>query len=176
MMRGLTSICFAALAAGVMATTPLTEVSLDNGTGDASGISGVWRTTKAGAIFELRPMAGHSDSYDVVLVDGADYRICSGTVVGTMHATAKDGVYDASFVSDPASTGKMSLKGKQRCMVTFDDNNLRCTFSPYGRGKRLALYRLVPYLFRVAVVDDSRRQPDIHGAVRIDVTSQPVSL
>lgn len=164
-----------AIALAATAAPPLKVVELGK---DAEHIDacGIWETTASGSVLEFSRLPGARDAYSVAIVESADYRLEPGTPVGTLTATAVPGTYDAEFTTDPAG-GNRSLKSKkQHFIVEFDPLMRSCTFKAYRKGKRVNLRRLLPYLFRVAVIDRSERPEGIDGAVRIDTNPSPVIL
>ena len=137
---------------------------------------GVWETTASGSVLRFSRRAGARDAYTVAVIESSDYRIAPGTVIGSLTATAVPLCYDAEFISHPAESS-VSLKGKkQNFIVEFDSRMRSCTFKAYRRGKRVSLRRLLPYLFRIAVIESDNRPEGIDGAVRIDTTPSPVVL
>jgi len=174
-MRLTAIIACATLALSAAAVPPLNMVELGN---DAETIDacGVWETTASGSVLQLSRLPGARDAYTVAVIESSDFRIAPGTVIGTMTATAVPGCYDAEFISDPAGHSAKFRNKKQNFIVEFDRLMRSCTFKAYRRGKRVSLRRLLPYLFRLAVVENDNRPEGIDGAVRIDINPTPVIL
>lgn len=168
-------IACAAVCIYAAAVPPLEIVETGNDA-EHTDACGVWETTASGSVLRFSRLAGARDAYTVAVIESSDYRIAPGTIIGSLTATAVPLCYDAEFISHPAESS-VSLKGKkQNFIVEFDSRMRSCTFKAYRRGKRVSLRRLLPYLFRIAVIESDNRPEGIDGAVRIDTTPSPVVL
>lgn len=174
-MRLRAVIACAALYLTAAAVPPLSIVETGNDA-EHTDACGVWETTASGSVLRFSRRAGARDAYTVAVVESSDYRIDPGTVIGTLTATAVPLCYDAEFFADPAESSVKLKDKKQTFIVEFDTGMRSCTFKAYRRGKRVNLRRLLPYLFRIAVIDSDNRPEGIDGAVRIDTTPSPVIL
>lgn len=157
---------------GLQASVPLAVT--EAGGGDRTDASGLWETTAGASVLCFERQPGAREAYSVTIVEAADFAIAPGTHAGTLTATATPDVYDAEFLVDPLDTG--GKRRTHRFVVEFDEYLNSCTFRQYRKGKRLSLKRMLPYLFRIAVVSDDTRPEGIDGAVRLDAPSLPIIL
>ena len=172
-LTALFAIAAAALAAAAAPPLQVVELGEDASCVDACGI---WETTAGGSTLRLSRVPGVRDAYSVAVIEASDYRLEPGTEVGVMTATATPRCYDAEFYTDPSSASGNFKSKKYHFIVEFDPSLRSCTFRAYRRGKRVSLRRMLPYLFRLAVVDGANRPDGLEGAVRIDATPVPVIL
>lgn len=131
-------------------------------TGAANGVEGSWRMTSGSAEFKIVPSGSTPGSYDIVLLYSHDMSAPTGAIIGEMRTTATPGRYVASFASNPARPGS-----KRRNLVATLNYNGSLSFEPFRKGKRVSLWRWIPYLFRVTVIQESKQPADIEGAVRL---------
>lgn len=174
-LTALFAIAAAALAAAAAPPLQVVELGKDAST---SGVDacGIWETTAGGSTLRLSRIPGARDAYSVAVIEASDYRLEPGTEVGVMTATATPRCYDAEFYTDPSSASGSFKSKKYHFIVEFDPSLRSCTFRAYRRGKRVSLRRMLPYLFRLAVIDGDNRPEGIDGAVRIDATPVPIIL
>jgi hypothetical protein len=139
-------------------------------------IEGIWQLTDDGATIAITATAGHTGSYDIVLVDATDMSVAPMTACGSLRRTAGDGVYDAHLRLNPGAGVKSRYKD---FMLTLTSAG-RFTLSAYNRTSKLNLRRMLPYLFRTSVtVERSNRPSGVDGAVRIypkGSAGQPIIL
>lgn len=142
---------------------------------DSSGrdpLAGIWRMGGDGATFAALPSTNQA-TLDLVILDSPDMSVIPGTPLGRATATGKPGTYDAELYG-----GKRQSKSKMRYIITIDeDGNL--SFSPYKRGRKVALWRWIPYLFRMTVSSYDTRPGNVDGAMRLypeGIPSSPVIL
>ena len=159
------------------AAPPLQRVEL-GADADHTDACGIWETTSSGTVFEISRTPGTRDDYTVTVVEAADYRLPPSTTIGKLTATAIPFCYDAEFSTDPLAghTRKIARQKNCRFIIEFDKQLRSCTFKAYKKGKRISFHRMLPYLFRITVVDSDTRPQGIDGAIRIDSPPTPVIL
>ncbi|MDE6498416.1 MAG: hypothetical protein K2L21_07135 [Muribaculaceae bacterium] len=127
------------------------------------GIVGRWRTTgPADCEFEIKPSTTAPDSYDMLVVNCADMSVFPGTSIGTLHTTPTPGRFLARISSHPERAG---AKKVDVVINLGDEGNL--TFQAFKKGKRINLWRLLPYMFRVTIEKEDSRPAGVDGAVRV---------
>ncbi len=133
----------------------------------ADPIEGRWKLGAGGASFEARCV--HSAAGDIQLcwIDGPDYTIEPGTVIGVATPTATAGRYDCRMYRDPRSPGKRRRKGPD-FVLTLSDDARHLTLEPYDTRRRISLWRWIPYLFRVTVIESGEAPKGLDAATRID--------
>lgn len=131
-------------------------------------LTGLWRMGGDGATFAVLPVEGSSTSFDIVIIDSPDMSVLPGTRFGHATTTGRSGTYDAELYGDVNPT-----KRKLRYILSIDDNGL-LTFKSYKRGKRIALWRWIPYLFRMTVSDYNTRPEGVDGAVKLYPAGAPI--
>lgn len=114
-----------------------------------------WRRT------EHKPIARIQGEYLISVIDAEDMSLPAGTHVGSLRRTPTPGRYIASLLSNPSR-----IKSKKRNLVVTLRPEGSLSFEPYRSGKRISLWRWIPYLFRVTVVQEGHQPADIEGAVR----------
>lgn len=129
-------------------------------------ICGIWRMGGDGAEIAILPRAGRSSHFDIVVIDSPDMSVMPGTHIGSITATGKLGTYDAQF-----EARKGLLNRTLRYILTLDKDD-RMQFESYKKGKKVALWRWIPYLFRVTVSDYNTRPSGVDGAVRMYPTAR----
>lgn len=136
---------------------------IDRARGQA--IEGVWRmTASAESVLAITARAGSAGTYDVWLLDSPDYRIEPCQLIGSAREGAERGSYDLTLTERPGA-----VRARKRSFIaTVDgDDHGRLRLHAYNRGKRISLWRWLPYLFRVTIINQSDRPSDHDGMVRI---------
>lgn len=128
-----------------------------------SAITGRWRLTASGAEISITPATGSAGRYDITLLNAEDMSLPTGIVIGEVQTTPTPGRFAARIAANPNRP-----KGKRRSMVITLKPNGSLSFEPYRSGTRVSLWRWIPYLFRVTVLQPGRQPSDIEGAVRAD--------
>ncbi|MDO4319700.1 MAG: hypothetical protein Q4C34_03920 [Bacteroidales bacterium] len=148
-------------AAAVIAAIALACMSL----AAADPLEGRWQINGDGALLDIRQSAEHAASLEIAWCDGPDLTVAPGAVIGTATPSGTPGVYDCKIALDPrpdnpsarrAGDFRLTLKGAD----TF-------TLEPYRRKRSLSLWRWLPYLFRVTVINEDNRPADLDGATRV---------
>ena len=129
----------------------------------SDAIVGKWHVTGSNAEFEVSPSPTTAGQFRITLLNADDMSIIPGTVIGSAHTTPTPGRYVASMAASPSRP-----KGKQRKLVITIKANGSLGFEPFSTGRRISLWRWIPYLFRVTVSEPHKPPADIEGAVRID--------
>lgn len=128
----------------------------------AEAIEGHWRITSSGVEFSITRSG--ADIYDIHLLDSPDMSLMPGTLIGTLERTPLPGRFVARMTVDPSSPDK---RRRQLLFKLTPEGSI--SFEPINSGRRISLWRWIPYLFRVTVVENRQPPADIHGAVRTDV-------
>ena len=126
-------------------------------------VSGRWRLTSGGAEIEIAQTPAKAGSYVIRYVDGPDMSIPPGKEIGEMHSTPTPGRFLAHMRSNPARA-----HSKRRSLIVTLKSEGSLSFQPYRSGMSISLWRLLPYLFRVTVVQPGQQPAETEGAVRAD--------
>ncbi|MDE6285847.1 MAG: hypothetical protein K2L99_02505 [Muribaculaceae bacterium] len=127
------------------------------------GIVGLWRVTgPQDCEFEIRPSSSVAGSYDMLAVNCADMSVMPGTLIGTLHTTPTPGRFLARISSHPERAGARKVD-----VVVNLGNEGNLTFRAFRKGKRISLWRLLPYMFRITVEREDARPEGVDGAVRV---------
>lgn len=130
---------------------------------DDYGIVGHWRMTgDADCEFEIRPSQVDPGSYEMLVVSCADMSVQAGTPIGSLHSTPTPGRYLARISSKPEKAGARKVD----VVVNLGDKG-NLTFHTFRKGKRINLWRLLPYMFRVTIEREDARPEGVDGAVRV---------
>lgn len=161
MRRALAVACALAMAVAAMAQwQPLRLDSI----APLRAPEGVWRMAPTGTVFEIKARPGRAGAYSLVLVLGPDLTVPSGTEMGSMALTGKDGVYDARLTVDPCT----GTQGRERTYtLSLDNEGKRLTVKPYTKKLSVNINRMLPYLFRFSVRTIDTRPTDIDAAYRL---------
>lgn len=124
-------------------------------------VCGIWQLGGDGAQIAIVNRTGEKSKFDIYLIDSPDMSVIPGAVIGLLSATGKLGTYDAQFYSV-----KGPLKRTMRYIVSLG-NDGRMQFDSYKKGKSVALWRWIPYLYRISVTDRNTRPSNADGAVRV---------
>ncbi|MDE6097765.1 MAG: hypothetical protein K2G24_02645 [Muribaculaceae bacterium] len=136
--------------------------AIDNGYGNP--IEGVWRMTASPeSTLAITPSAGHEGMFDIWLLDSPDFRIEPCVRIGQAAAGAENGEYDISLTERPGDI----LARKRHFIAHTGENAMQIRLQAYRKGKRINIRRLLPYLFRISVTDNSNRPDNHDGLIRI---------
>lgn len=163
-MKFRTLIAALLIAFGATASPPTVEFYGAAAPACADSPEGVWRIGDSGAVFEVRPLAGSDDSFELYLLSSPDLSILPGTVFGTMTSTGTRHVYEARIRLD--SSRRTSPKNHS-FIFTLSDDATSLKMRHYVRGKQVSFYRWASYLFRVGIRNVDTRPADVDAAVRI---------
>lgn len=141
-------------------------------------IEGRWTINGGGAVIEISRAPGADERFSVTMVDSPDFKVASGTVLGYINASPTPGRYDCQLSSDPSPRHHKSRNGKVTFAIEFTDNTTDAiTFEYYQRGRRISLWRWLPYLFRVTVRDSKQGSDNgLDGARRLDAPPRTIVI
>lgn len=130
---------------------------------------GVWQMAADGAVFAIEretPSATETmpRQLRLTIIRSPHRRVRPGSVMGTARPTVKPGVYEATLNTRIAELGGLELP--RRFLLTLNADGTALTIEPYRSPVKVNLLRLIPYLYRVVRVQDSRPR-GLDGAVRI---------
>ena len=126
-------------------------------------VEGIYEMSGGGAVFAVLPSPGHTGRWDLLLIDSPDLAAEPGTVFGHAVAGASPEVFDARLRRD-LRPDRRSGSHDFAMRLTQDG---RLSFEPYRNSRRISLWRWIPYLFRITVVEQSNRPKGLDGAVRV---------
>lgn len=141
----------------------------------ADPIVGRWQVNAGGAVFDIQPVPGNSESLVMLWVDGPDFSIAPGTEIGRIYPSATPGTYDCHAATDPRRQGLR--KRTADFVIRFSDTDANTLiFSAYRRNKRVSLWRWIPYFFRVTIIQDNNRPDNLEGARRLNSPPRTIEL
>lgn len=152
-----------------VASTPMTRseaVGIIDRRG-ANPVTGIWKIGGDGATVAILPVAASSGRFDIYLLDSPDMSVIPGDKIGSAVSTGETGVFDAEMISSQGLREK-----RQRFIMTLGTDG-HLSFKSYKKGKKISLWRFIPYLFRVSVKSYDTRPESVDGAVRIYPANQP---
>lgn len=127
-------------------------------------LEGDWQVNGGGASLRFETGAYRDGSLDIVWLDGPALDIAPGTRVGSAVPGAGAGVYDCRMEACPGPSGKRS---RATFVLRLGPDADSFVLEPYRRNRRISLRRLLPYLFRVAVIERSDRPSGLDGGRRL---------
>lgn len=134
-------------------------------------VEGEWQLNGGGARLRFEQSAGAEGTFDIVWVDGPDFSIEPGTVVGHAVASPTPGVYDCSVDTDPR--GKGDRRRRARFVIKLDaDTGDSFSFAPYEQGIRFSPQALLPYWWRRPFKSVDTRPDGLDGARRVGAPKQ----
>lgn len=137
-------------------------------TNGATGIEGVWQFTGEGATVCIERTSGPDDphgvpmSYNMVIVNSVDEKVKPGTIVGSISPTAMPKSYDCFIRDNPSDPASRS----HRFTIRLNDSS-HFSFLKVKTGARVSLWRWVPYLFRITVIERRERDPQLDGCIKL---------
>ena len=141
-------------------------------------IEGVWQFLDSGTKIAIEQANDdvansplHQYLYRIVIIKADQLSISSGTVMGYLRATAKQGYYDAQIYTHHGLEGFLSIP--KTFTLILDDNTL--VFNEYKTEIKINLWRLIPYIYRVGVSVKDTRPKGLDGCVRIYPQSKPLT-
>lgn len=139
----------------------------------ADPLEGDWQVNGGGACLRFATPDIDGDPLRVIWLDGDDWRIPPGTVIGHAVPGATPGVYDCSLSVNPAGRRRHTTA---TFVLRMTDDGDGLSFEAYRRNRRISLWRWIPYLFRVTVISGSNRPAGLDGARRICAEPQFIVL
>lgn len=141
-----------------------------------SPVEGIWEMAADGARFAIeRAEASDSETLPrelrLVILSSPLRRVRPGSVMGTARPTVKPGVYEAQINTKISELGSLTLPRKFTLTLNSDQNAL--TIQPFKSPVKVNLFRLIPYLYRVVHLQNSRPE-GLDGAIKI-YPPQPVN-
>lgn len=136
-------------------------------------LEGDWQVNGGGATLRFECGAARDGSLDIVWLDGPALDIAPGTRIGSAVPGATPGVYDCRMEAGPEPGGKRSRTTFALRLGADADS---FSFEAYRRNLRISLRRLLPYLFRVAVIEGSNRPSGLDGGRRLGAAPQFIVL
>ncbi|MDE6288769.1 MAG: hypothetical protein K2M00_08310 [Muribaculaceae bacterium] len=143
----------------------------------ADPLTGRWQVNGDGAVFDIVEAPGIPGELQWRYVDGADLSITPGTVVGTARRGASPGLYDCRLNCDPHKKSGVPEGRTVAFTATLDattGDNL--VFHYYKHRRRISLWRVLPYLFRITVESSVEHPAGLEGARRADAPQQYIVL
>lgn len=142
-------------------------------------VEGIWQMAADGAVFAVeRVDPSETETLPrelrLVVIRSPQRRVRPGSVMGTARPTVKPGVYEARLNTRIADLGALTLP--RSFLLTVGHERSTLTIEPVKSPLKFNLLRLIPYLYRVVKVQDSRPK-GLEGAVRIypPVTANPLT-
>ena len=140
-----------------------------------SPIEGDWQFFGNGAKIRFEPTHGNNDQFDIVWLDGPDFSIMPGTVIGSATQSAQNGVYDCRIKLDPRH--KSDKKRFGRFVVKIDPESADAlTITPYEQATKFRIEGLLPYWMRRPIREVDSRPRNLDGARRVGAPSPYVEL
>ena len=135
----------------------------------ADPLCGIWRIGGDGALIAILPETASTARFEIYLLDSPDMSVIPGNKIGSATATGQPGIYDAELAQSQSL-----LKKRQRYIFTLDRDGY-LSLKPYKQGKKVSLWRLLPYLFRasVSVSDINTRPASVDGAIKVYPPTTP---
>ncbi len=121
-------------------------------------IEGLWQWPDDGTLALISRSS--ESTFDLIVIDSPRLDIAPGTVMGRAVSTPKVNVYDARIYS---GSGEKSTK----CTITTVASGSRLAFEGYREGKRVSLWRWLPYVFRITVRDNAGRPKGLEGPSKL---------
>lgn len=172
-------LCLSALAASAEILPGYTEqdsVATRMARWPLSPVEGIWEMAADGARFAIERV-DDSDSdplpreLRLVIISSPLRRVRPGSVMGTARPTVKPGVYEAQINTKISELGALTIPRKFTLTLNAEQNAL--TIRPFKSPVKVNLFRLIPYLYRVVRIQDSRPE-GLDGAIKI-YPPQPVN-
>lgn len=134
-------------------------------------VEGVWQFPADGgvvAIERVDTLRPEVRRYRLVVVYSANRAVLPGTVMGTLSATAKRGVYSAKLFTELTDGPRAKLCKPKDYLMELSDEDCRLTFKSIKKGLALSPLRLLPWMFRFVSVRKVDETPtDLGGLIRL---------
>lgn len=124
-------------------------------------VSGIWQVGGGGVVNIVRT---GPDRYEIRNVHSIDTRIAPGTLLATAHTAGLQGALDASWLT---MSDDCTLGPPYRRMLIKPGGPGQLVFEPYQTSPRINIVRLVPYLYRVSLLDPHTPPAGLQGAYRL---------
>lgn len=122
---------------------------------------GIWTFSPGGSVVSIT----ESERNGVFIIRALsvwDASIAPGTVLGEVSAGGTSSRYDAWMYADPTN----HVRGKERFILNLSSDG-HFTIEPYRKNAQFALWRWIPYIFRVSVQGGHTRPSNIDGIHRL---------
>lgn len=140
-------------------------------------IEGRWTVNGGGAVIEIARAPGADERFSVTMVDSPDLKVAPGTVLGYACPAPATGRYDCHLSADPSPRHRRAGGRKVDFSIEFADGTSDAIiFSYYQKGRRISLWRWLPYLFRVTVSDPHRDSSGLDGARRLGAPPRTIVI
>lgn len=147
---------------------PCHTVRLEGTAAGADSIAGPWEWRGNDVYFRLLKSPA-SDGYDFVIIDSFDATVPCEAAKGRLKALMDDRKFDLYLETEDAAGHRRLV---QAFIATFNSDWSRLSLHAYNRHRKLTLERLFPYIFRIAVSNNSPRPNDVEGAVNLNLSRQ----
>ena len=142
----------------------------------ADPLEGRWQVNGGGALVEFVLRPGTDGSLSMRWIDGPDLSIAEGTEIAIVRPSHKSGVYDCHASTDPRD-GKQPKTHTVDFVIRFDSGDPDAIgFEAYSRSRRISLWRWLPYLFRITVINKDNRPNNLEGARRCSAPPAYITL
>lgn len=132
-------------------------------------LEGRWQINGRGALVDIVPAVQAPGLLEMRIVDASDMSIVPGTVVATITPAAHAGLYDCRASKDPRKAH--SRRGSVAFTISFnsDESNTGniIDFNFYHHRRRVSLWRWLPYLFHISVINPPDNPSHLDGARRV---------
>lgn len=140
-------------------------------------IEGRWTVNGGGAVIEIARAPGADERFCVTMVDSPDFSLAPGTLLGYVDPAPAPGRYDCHLSSDPSPRHRGRSNRKVNFSIEFAGGNSDAiTFHYYQKGRRISLWRWLPYLFRVTVRESRDDASGLDGARRLDAPPRVIVI
>ncbi len=135
----------------------------------ADPLTGRWQINGDGAVVDIVESGTPGGTLSMLWVDGPeDISLDAGTVIGTITPAPNVGTYDCHALVNPSAHRKGRRRYHDFTVTLSKDDINSLTFTEYRRTSTVSLWRWIPYLFRVTVINSSNRPGGLDGARRVD--------
>lgn len=132
-------------------------------------LEGRWLVNGDGATVDIVPTAGTDGLMSMIYVEGPDLSVEPGTEVATITRGGTPGVYDCHALLDPRGKARGARQGSVTFAIRFMEGSADVLdFQYYNNKMRVSLWRWIPYLFRVAIIQSPDKPAYLDGARRAD--------
>lgn len=131
----------------------------------ADPLQGRWQINGGGALLDFTPAVSAGGALDIVWCDGPDLRIPQGAVIGSAVPSGTPGVYDCRILLDPRSDRTAGRRSATFRLTLGGRDSF--SLEPYRPRRTVSLWRWLPYLFRVTVINEENRPAGLDGAARV---------
>lgn len=130
-------------------------------------IEGIWRFPSDGGLIVIeRDKTAPGDTYNMIALYPQNRLLRPGTLMGTLTATAKRGVFDARLFTKLSGEKRFLTKAK-KFVLTLQDSNTRFTLQPYGKKYEVRWWHVFPYMYRRIITRSDNTPQDLDGCLRV---------